>query len=97
MTKTEFGKEVGMVGAIMADSIFEKLYEVCQQNGSGYISAAEIISGWAVEFVLKHEKTDWEDALEKEIEPLSKEIKSVICWDDCVFDYSHFKLEQMKG
>ncbi len=96
MNKKEFAKEVGMVGAIMADGIFEKLYKVCQENGTGYISAAEIISGWAVEFVLKHEKTDWEEMLEMGIKPLSNEIKSVICWDDCVFDYSHFKLEQMK-
>ena len=96
MNKKEFGKEIGMVAAIMADSIFEKLYEVCQQNGTGYVSAAEIVSGWALEFVLKHEKTSWEDLLEKGIKPLSHQISEVICWDDAIYDHAHFKLEQMK-
>lgn len=93
MTKTQFAKEVGMVAAIMADAIFTNLYVVCQKNGTGYISAAEILSDWALEFVLKHEKTNWEELLEKAKKPLSNQISEVICWDDCVYDYAHYKLE----
>lgn len=97
MDKNKFGKEVGMVAAIMADSIFEKLYKVCQSNGTGYISTAETISEWAVEFAIKHEKTNWEDLLEKGMPSLSKEISEIICWDDAIFDYAHFKLQEMQN
>jgi hypothetical protein len=97
MTKKEFAKEVGIVAAIMSDTIFEKLYKVCQQNGTGYITTAETISEWVLEFVLKNKQTNWEDLLEKGIVPLSKEISEVICWDDAIFDYAHYKLEQLKN
>ena len=97
MNKKEFAKEVGMVASIMADHISEKLYKQMQDNGSGYIATHEQISEWAIEFVEKHEHTNWEELLESEQKPLSKEMSrsSIICWDDCVIDFSYFKLEKL--
>jgi hypothetical protein len=94
MTKTEQIREVGMVSAIIADHITKKLYKKMQANGTGYISTIEQISEWAIEFVEKHKNTKWEDVLMDEtIKPISKAIKSIICWDDAVFDFAQYKLE----
>lgn len=97
MNKKEYAKEVGMVASIMADFISEKLYKKMQENGQGYIATHEQISNFAMEFVDKHLKTNWEDVLDTGTEPLSKEMKrgSLICWDDCVIDYAYYKLEQL--
>lgn len=95
MNKLEFAKEVGMVASIMADHVSEKLYTKMQQIGTGYIATHEQISDWAVEFVTTHAKTNWEKYLENYIKPLSKEIRSVICWDDCVIDFAFHKLESI--
>lgn len=96
MTKKEFAKEVGMVAAIISDVIFEKLYEAWQQKGSGYISTSETVAEWALEFALNHESTIWENALENGIKPLSNQITEIICFDDAIMDFAHFKLEQFK-
>lgn len=95
--KTEYGnftfKEVAMVACIMGDHIMEKLYSKVQERGEGYMTTADIISEWAVEFAEKHEKTSWEKVLEKGIKPLSKEMTDIICWDDAVIDFACHKLE----
>lgn len=95
MTQAEKIKEVGMVAAIISDAITKELYEEFQKRGTGYMSTVEKISDWAIEFVEKHKKTNWEDVLENEtLKPLSTEMKSIGCWDDAVFDWAHYKLTE---
>lgn len=96
MDKKELTKETAMVAAIMADVISEKLYNKMMENGSGYIATFELIADWAIEFMEKHKDTDWDTALENDLRPLSKELHSIICWDDCVMDYAFYKLSQLK-
>lgn len=96
MKKKEYAKEVGMVSAIMSDHMAEALYKKMQEVGTGYIATFEQIANWSIEFVDKHQKTNWEDYLSGDIKPLSKKISSLICWDDAVIDYAFHKLEQMK-
>ncbi len=88
--------EVGMVAAIISDHVMKRLYAEMQKRGTGYISTVEKISEWAQEFVEKHKKTNWEDALEKGIKPLHPKSNEIICWDDAVMDFSNYKLEQFK-
>jgi len=95
MSKAEEIKEVAMVSAIIADCITKPLYDEMQKQGHGYIDTIDTISQWAIEFVKTHKKTSWEDVLETGITPLSKEIKDIICYDDAVFDFAHYKLELM--
>ncbi len=91
-TKAQFKKvDFGMVCAIISDNIMKQLYEKQQQ---GYIQAAATIADWSEEFENKHKKTNWEDALEKGMKNLSKYFKSeIICWDDAIIDFAHYKLE----
>lgn len=100
MSKKEYGnftfKEVAMVSAIISDTIMKKLYKEVQKRGSGYMVAADYISDWAVEFAEKHEKTSWEKVLEKGMKPLSKSVKSIMCWDDAVIDFAFYKFEIFK-
>lgn len=95
MTKQEI-KDVAMVSAIIADHITKKLYEQVQKQGHGYIVTMETIAEWALEFVKKHKNTNWEDALEKGIKPLSNTFGEIICWDDAVIDFAFFKLKEFK-
>ena len=60
MNRTEYAKEVGMVSAIISDTIMKKLYETMNQ---GYIAAVEQVTTWATQFVDKHRGTDWEEVL----------------------------------
>ncbi len=100
MNKVEYAKEVGMVSAIISDVILKKLYKEMQDfHGQGYVDAVDTISDWAVEFVNKHLKTNWEDVLmDNALKPLSQKLKKIeiICWDDAVMDFAHFKFEQFK-
>lgn len=96
MTPEKFVKETTMVAAIISDAIMQKLYEAVQANGSGYITTVDLISDWAIEFAKKHENTNWEDALEKGIKPLSNFLSEIICWDDAVMDFAHHKLNEYK-
>jgi len=97
MKKADYIRDIGMASAIISDSIMKKLYAAVQKQGQGYVFTVELISEWAKEFVDKHKTTDWEDALEKGIAPLSKYLKSIICWDDAVMDFAHYKLNWFKG
>lgn len=96
MKKKEYAKEVGMVAAIMADHVAEDLYKKMQELGTGYIATFEQIADWAIEFVDKHEKTNWEEFLSSDNKPLSKKITSLICWDDACIDYAFHKLGKLK-
>lgn len=89
-------KETAMVAIIFGDAITSLLYSEMQSQGKGYMDTVDTISEWAIEFVEKHKNTNWENVLEGGMKPLSKQIKSIICWDDVCFDYAHFKLEQFK-
>lgn len=90
-------KEVAMVAAIMGDYVTKKLYKEVQNQGNGYMVTMDTIGDWAIEFAKKHEKTFWEKVLEDGMKPLSKKIKwSIMCWDDAVMDFAHFKFEQFK-
>lgn len=88
--------EVAMVAVIMGDCITKKLYAEVQKQGDGYMTTVDLIGSWAVEFAKKHEKTSWEKVLEEGMKPLSKKMKSIICWDDACIDYAEFKLENFK-
>jgi len=89
-------KEVAMVSAIISDTIMKRLYKEVQKRGSGYMVTADYISDWAVEFAKTHEKTSWEKVLEKGMKPLSKVVKSIMCWDDAVIDFAEHKLNEFK-
>lgn len=89
--------EVGRVAAIISDHIMKRLYAEMQKRGTGYLSTVDKISEWAQEFVEKHKKTNWEDALENGIKPLHPKSSEIICWDDCVMDFANYKLEQFKN
>jgi hypothetical protein len=97
MKKKDYAREVGMTASIMADFISEQLYTKMKSKDMAYIATHEQIASWAIEFVDKHLKTNWEEVLDGGLEPLSIECKnrSIICWDDCVIDYAFFKLEQL--
>ena len=99
MEKINKAKEVGMVSAIIADSVMKKLYPKVQETGHGYMQTVDIISDWAIQFIKKHKNTDWEDVLHNSaLKPLSKGFKStIICWDDAVIDFAHYKLEGYQG
>lgn len=96
MTHKEQLKEVAMIGAIMADHVTEELYKHMQINGHGYITTVEQIGEWAIEFLHKHKKTNWEDVMEGNMKALSARMSEVICYDDAVIDYAYHKLEQLK-
>lgn len=95
LNKKEFAKEVGMVASIMADHVSEKLYTAMQSKGSGYMATHEQIADWAVQFVEEHENTNWEDLLDGNTKPKSKEVGSIFCWDDAVIDFAFYKLHQL--
>jgi len=92
MTRQEEIKEVGMVAAIIADCVTKKLYDKMSTQGTGYVSTVEKIADWAIEFVKKHKKTNWEKILEKGMKPLTPAMGSILCWDDAVIDFAYFKL-----
>lgn len=94
MTPEQFIKEVAMVSAIISDTVLQKLYPEVQKNGQGYISTVELIGDWAIEFAEKHKDTNWEDALENGIKPLTKFLPEIICWDDAVMDFAVHKFEE---
>lgn len=96
MTQAEILKEVAMTSAIMGDCITKKLYKLMQSNGCGYVDTMSVIADWAIEFEKKHRKTKWENVLQNEMKPLSKEMKSIICWDDAVYDFAYYKLSLLK-
>ena len=96
MTQIEIQKEIAMVAAIMGDCITKKLYKLMQSNGCGYVDTMSVIADWAIEFERKHRKTKWEDVMDGDMTPLSKEMKSIICWDDAVYDFAHYKFSLLK-
>ena len=93
-------KEVAMVSAIMSDAILKELHKELQDfHQQGYIGAIVTISDWAAEFEKKHRETNWEDVLmNNSLKPLSEHLAKheIICWDDAVMDFAHFKFEQFK-
>ena len=89
-------KETAFIAAILGDNFADKLYPLMQERGTGYISTAEEIAKWSMEFFEKHKGTDWEKILEKGITPLTKEMQSIICYDDCIIDYGYWRLSQYK-
>ena len=89
----EYAKEVGRTAAIISDAVLKELYKEVQETGHGYMVTVEYISEWALEFVDKHKKTDWQQVLDGGMTPLSKAIKYIMCWDDAVFDWAYYKLE----
>lgn len=89
-------KETAFIAAILGDNFVNKLYSLMQERGTGYISTCEEIAVWSMEFYEKHKDTNWEEVLEKGIIPLSKEIQSIICYDDCIIDFGYWKLSQFK-
>ncbi|HEY5392459.1 MAG TPA: hypothetical protein VIJ57_10115 [Hanamia sp.] len=99
MEKTNHAKEVGMVSAIIADTAMKPLYKKAQEFGQGYMHTADTISDWAIQFIKKHKNTNWEDVLHNSaLKPLSKAFKStIICWDDAIIDFAHYKLEGYQG
>lgn len=96
MTHKEQLKEVAMISAIMADHTTEELYKHMQDNGHGYVATFDQISEWAIEFLHKHKKTNWEEVMEGNMKVLSNRMSSVICFDDACIDYAYYKLELLK-
>jgi hypothetical protein len=94
MRKQEQLIELAMIGVILGDHFAQGLYKKMQEQGTGYVSTFEQIGGWAVEFYYKHKETNWDEALQ-DMKPLSREVSSVLCWDDCVIDFGFYKLAQI--
>ena len=93
LNSQKYTKEVSMVCAVIADNITKKLYEKC----GSYIDTIDLISEWGIEFAQKHKNTNWEKVLEKNPSPLSDEVKSIMCWDDAVIDFAHYKLNNFNA
>ncbi len=73
LNKKDYARECSMVAAIIADHILKRLYNKSQ---IGYIAVVDLISSWAIEFVEKHKKTNWEDVLENDtMHPISKKFQ----------------------
>jgi len=93
-SKSEFGNftfhEVAMVATIMGDHVMKKIYD---KLGIGYVATADKIANWAIEFAEKHIETNWEKVLENGLNPLSKEVSEIMCWDDAVIDFAAYKAE----
>ena len=89
-------KETAFIAAILGDNFADKLYPLMQERGTGYISTAEEIAKWSMEFFEKHKGTEWEALLGNGINPLSKEMQSIICVDDAIIDYGYWRLSQYK-
>lgn len=96
MTNKERHIEIAAISAIISDVIFKKAYELFNNgNMGGYVYTAYELAAWAVEFDKMHRKTDWEEVLEKGYKKLSEHFtQNVICWDDAIMDFAHYKYEQ---
>lgn len=96
MKKTKQLLELAMIGVILGDHFADKLYEKMRQKGTGYVSTAETIAKWSVNFFAKHKNTDWESVLENGMKPLSNELSSIISFDEAVIDYGYYQLNKFK-
>jgi hypothetical protein len=96
MKKQEQLLEVAMIAVILGDHFAEKLYLKMQERDTGYVSTAETIAQWSLAFYKKHKKTNWEQVLEDGLKPLSKEMSSVICYDDAIIDFGFYKLDKFE-
>ena len=87
--------EFAAISAIISNIIFNKTYELFNNgNVGGYIYTAYELAEWAVEFEETHRKTNWEEVLDKGYKKLSEHFtQDVICWDDAVMDFAHYKYE----
>jgi hypothetical protein len=96
MTNKERHIEIAAISAIISDVIFKKAYELFNNgNMGGYVFTAYELAAWAVEFDKMHRKTDWENVLDKGYKKLSEHFtQDVICWDDAIMDFAHYKYEQ---
>jgi hypothetical protein len=96
MTHKERHIEIAAISAIISNVIFNKTYELFNNgNMGGYIFTAYELAAWAIEFDKMHRKTDWEEVLENGYKKLSEHFtQDVICWDDAIMDFAHYKYEQ---
>ncbi|MEI6487727.1 MAG: hypothetical protein WCP52_02125 [Bacteroidota bacterium] len=85
-------RETAFIATILGDHFVDQLYPIMQERGTGYISTAEEIVNWSLEFFDKHNETNWEDVLENGMSPLSTEMQSIICYDDAIIDFGYWKL-----
>jgi hypothetical protein len=96
MEEKDIIKQTVIIAVIMADNIAKPLYERMEPTGAGYKTTVELISKWAIEFQADHKDTDWEDLIYRGLQPISKEMDSVFCWEDCVADYAYYKLATLE-
>ena len=96
MTHKERQIEITAISMVISNTIFDKAYELFNNGGmGGYVFTAYELAKWAVEFEKMHRKTNWEDLLEKGYTKMSKHFtQDVICWDDAIMDFAHYKYEQ---
>lgn len=88
--------EVAIIATILGDNFTEKLLEKVKQQGAGYFSTVEIIAEWSVIFFTNHKKVNWEEVLEKGMKPLSKELSSIISYDEAIIDFGYYKLSKFE-
>ena len=88
--------EVAVIATILGDNFTEKLLEKVRQKGAGYFSTVEIIAEWSVIFFTNHKKVDWQDVLEKGMIPLSKELSSIMSYDEAIIDFGYYKLSKFE-
>ena len=86
--------EIATISAIISNTIFQKLYD---KSEIGYMAVADQIAEWAFEFDEKHRDTNWVDLTNngESLKAISKCLNnlSIICFDDAIIDFAHFKLE----
>lgn len=96
MTTREEHIEISAVSLVMSNIIFDKAYELFNNNRmGGYVYTAYELAEWAIECVEKLEAINWEETLEKGYAKMSEHFtQDVICWDDAIADFAHYKYEQ---
>lgn len=80
-------KDIALTSAFIALESFDRIKE---RLGGGYLDVLDNISSYAIEFVDKHENTDWEKLLNSpETYGFSQ---NVCCWEEAVLEFVSEKL-----
>ena len=100
MTNKERHIEISAVSIVLSNEIFDKAYELFNNgNMGGYVYTAYELAEWATECEKMLRKVDWEEVLEKGYKKMSEHSSKhitmdVICWDDAIMNFAHYKYEQ---
>lgn len=94
MKKSEELLQVAVIACLLGETFASKLYNKMRIRDDRHIQEWLTIGSWAVLFFNKYKKTNWEEALDKGIKPMSSEIKVIENIKDAVLDFGYFKLDE---